>query len=187
MTEFQHILADAGDIAPVIIIVAIIVINGVVALFKKGKEAMEKKQAEAKADAAPTPMHSQQQPEPTPQRAAPSKQTQAVQSIADFFGLGEALKIETEPDPAPPRPMAKAKAQPKLKPIPDHGIAVPHEHEGETTHRLVNNVAMMDGGRAAPSLGATLLGNPNAARNAFIAHELFAPPKALRDEEPTWV
>lgn len=187
MIEFQHILADAGDIAPVIIIVAIIVINGVVALFKKGKEAMEKQQAEAKADAAPTPMHSQQQPEPTSQRATASKQTQAVQSIADFFGLGEALNNVTEPDPAPVPPRPRAKAKPKLKPIPDHGIAVAHEHEGDDTHRLVNNVAMMDGGKAAPSLGASMLRDSNAARNAFIAHELFAPPKALRDEEPTWV
>ena len=189
MTDIQHILADVEDIAPVIIIVAIIIINAVAALFKKAKEAAAKRETES----APAPLHSQSQsqnpaspPQQTPRRTTPSKQTQAVQSIADFFGMGEALKIVSEPEPAPappkPRPVAKAKPKPPR----GHDIAVPHDHSGDDLHRLVDNAIMLEDKPSGPSLGKRLLGNPHAAHHAFIAHELFEPPLALRDDEPRW-
>ncbi len=189
MTEFQPILADIEEIAPVVIIVAIIIINAVAALFKKAKAAVDKQKAQAQDEANPTPLHPQQQdPAPAQDRQpATTQQNQAVQSIADFFGVGDALKIVSEPVPAP-RPAAKPIARAKPKPAAqasEYEFAAPHAHT-DGLHRLVDNVEM-DTDVAEPSLGQRLLANPAAARQAFIASEIFAPPKALRDDEPSWV
>jgi hypothetical protein len=183
MTEFQSIIADVEDIAPVVIVVALIIINAVAALFKKAKEAAAKQNAEA----APTPLHPQhQQQDPAHEhQPATAKKNQAVQSIADFFGVGEALKIVSEPAPAPRPAAVKAKPKPAAQ-TNEYKIAVPHTHDGESQHRIVGN-AMVGDEATGPSLGKRLLTNPAAARQAFIASEIFAPPKALRDDEPSWV
>ena len=187
MIDIHPILAsDIEDIAPVVIIVAIVIINAVAAIFKKAKEGMEKKKAEYDSQASPKAGDvkgisepSQNQPRPKPARPKPSK---AVQSIAQFFGLDELVEPEIVAELPAPKPKAKKRSSLSQ----GHTIAMPHEHT-DGHHRLVENsreTATAD--TTAPSRWAKILQSPTAAQEAFIASEIFAAPKALRDDEPSW-
>lgn len=194
MTAALDILAARDDFVSLIGIVALLVIAAVAAAIQKAaKRQQEKRAAEQKSQG---PAGGPEQP---PRRRPPAEE-EVARAMREVLGLEpEELQVRQEPGPRP-RQAAAARPRPmpqELQPAQGAEVQQPLRPGEPTFARLQTDVGteariapraarMPPGQRQVQPAAGVAFGNVQQVRRAIIYHEIFSPPKALREGQEMW-
>ena len=202
MTCTVNILAAGEELFNVIVVLALVAISAIVGMVQKAKRKQQQdRQAQQQHERRPPVDQDRQAPAARPQ---PPKRVPAEQ-LAE--AMRQALGIEILPEePRPPQPVAEAPPKPprpqrprrKLKrrraapETPEQRLRSDELGELKDRHMAVGARGLLTPASMQPTAPGRRevitvdLSEIQQARRAILYHEIFSPPKALREGQEMW-
>ena len=176
---------DAGDAIEIVVILAFVVISIVSGIIQKaGKAKKEKAEQEAARQRRRERREAREQAQPVGQGQSAGGQGRAPQS------LRPRPAAQVQPfQPLQPLPQVKPQARAKTirtKSTVRSKRAQPAMADRHVGSAQVGRLHHVDAVQAVDNSLHVDLSARAAARRAMLYHEIFSPPKALRDEKPMW-
>ena len=174
---------DGGDVIEILVLVAFVIISIVGGLIQKaGKAKKEKEEQDAARQRRRERREAQQQTQQG--RTAPPQAAGRTQTLQPR--QRQAMQLQPLPQvPPKPRPKAKAKTIRKKSLVGSKPAktSVEDRHVGSAHVGRLGHVEAKHAGDQGLHVD---LSARTAARQAMIYHEIFSPPKALRDDKQMW-